>query len=116
MFGIHNRGPHVLEFNEHLGNHILNRTGQVKREDVKHVLVIGSKMPWVEAILLDNGVEKVTSLVHNPEITKSLHPNITVVSHSDLSKMWSEGSVRRISIRLIFAYNFPLLCFFTHTV
>ena len=93
MFGIHNRKPHLLEFEEHITQHILNRTGSEKWGDVKHVLVLGSKMPWVEAILLEKGVERVTSLVHNPEITKSLHPNITIVSHSDLSKMWSEGNV-----------------------
>merc|ERR1719411_1765819 len=46
LFGMHNR-MHVLEFDEHLSHHILNRTGSEKWGDVKHVLVIGSKYPWV---------------------------------------------------------------------
>ena len=50
-------------------------------------------MPWVEAVLLENGVEKITSLVADPELTRSEHENITVISFSDLSKMWSEGKV-----------------------
>ena len=84
---------HVLEFDEHLSHHILNRTGSEKWGDVKHVLVIGSKYPWVEAVLLEKGVTKITSLVSNPEQTISEHPNITVVSHSDISKMWEQGLV-----------------------
>ena len=91
-FGLHS-SLHGFEFAEHLIHHILNRTDSSKTHDVKHVLVIGSKMPWVEAVLLENGVEKITSLVADPELTRSEHENITVISFSDLSKMWSEGKV-----------------------
>ena len=91
-FGLHN-SIHGIEFWEHLKRHILNREGSEEAQRVKHVLVIGSKMPWVEAILLENGVEKITSLVANPAITRSEHENITVISLSDLSEMWSEGKV-----------------------
>ena len=91
-FGLHS-SIHAMEFEEHLKQHILNKKDSEGAHNVKHVLVIGSKMPWVEAILLELGVDKVTSLVTNPEVTRSDHENITVISFSDLSEMWSEGKV-----------------------
>ena len=97
MLGIHNRA-HLAEFEEHLSQHILNRTGSENWNEVKHVLVIGSKYPWMEGVLLAKGVEKITSLVSNPELTESQHPNITIVSYSDLSKKWEEGSVTKFKI------------------
>ena len=98
MFGIYKRWPHFFEFDDHLQNHIFNRTGSSKWSEVKHVLVIGSIMPWIEAILLEKGVTRITSLVPDPENTKTTHPNITIISHSHLSKMWSEGSVIKFRV------------------
>ena len=103
MLGIHNRA-HLAEFEEHLSHHILNRTGSGKWNEVKHVLVIGSKYPWIEAVLLAKGVEKITSLVSNPELTTTEHPNITIVSYSDLSKKWEEGSVTKFKITIIMQF------------
>ena len=91
-FGLHH-SIHGIEFGEHLKRHILNREDSEAALRVKHVLVIGSKTPWIEAILLENGVEKITSLVANPALTRSEHENITVISASDLSNMWSDGKV-----------------------
>ena len=96
MFGIYNRWPHFFEFDDHLDNHIVNRTGSSKLSEVQNVLVIGSTVPWIESLLLAKGVTRITSLVPDPENTKTTHPNITIVSHSDLSKMWSEGLVSEL--------------------
>ena len=109
---------HGIEFGEHLKRHILNRDDSEAAQRVKHVLVIGSKTPWVEAILLEHGVEKITSLVANPALTRSEHENITVISASDLSNMWSEGKVCNHFIngfcRIVFTnylsiYIFPMI-------
>ena len=109
MLGIHNRA-HLAEFEEHLSQHILNRTGSENWNEVKHVLVIGSKYPWMEGVLLAKGVEKITSLVSNPELTRSEHPNITIVSYSDLSKKWEEGSVTKFKMLNYYAIRDILRC------
>ena len=41
----------------------------------KHVLVIGSERPWIEAMLLLSGAEHVTSLDYIPDLQSS-HPQV----------------------------------------
>ena len=38
----------------------------------KHVLVIGSEVPWLEAVLLSKGAEKITTFDY--DTIESLHP------------------------------------------
>ena len=109
MFGIYKRWPHFFEFEDHLDNHILNRTGSLKWSEVKHVLVIGSSMPWIEAMLLEKGVTRITSLVPDPENTKTTNSSITIISHSDLSKMWSEGSVIKFGVLISVVINIYII-------
>ena len=51
----------------------------------KHVLVIGSKLPWIEVILLSLNVGHVTTIKYNNHITD--HPKITLLSPSKFSQM-----------------------------
>ena len=88
MFGVLTRWPSVFEVAEHLDQHIFRASKPISDHKI---LVIGTKMPWIEAILLEKGAKHVTSLVPDWKITKSTHPNITIISPSEMSRMWGEG-------------------------
>ena len=51
----------------------------------KHVLVIGSKLPWIEVILLSLNAGHVTTIEYNEYTTK--HPKITILSPSKFRQM-----------------------------
>lgn len=55
----------------------------------KHILVIGSQTPWVEVVLLSNGVGHITTMDYNPLRTD--HPNITLISTQDFANLVNEG-------------------------
>ena len=59
--------PGLITFQYVFDTHV-NMTG-------KHVLVIGSERPWIEAILLLSGANHVTSLDYIPDL-KSSHPQV----------------------------------------
>ena len=52
-----------------------------------HVLVVGSKLPWIEVLLLSLHVEKITTLDYNP--FNSDHPRINTVSPMEMSTLVS---------------------------
>ena len=55
----------------------------------KHILVIGSTRPWIEAILLYEGANNVTTLEYNPYPTN--HPSIKTISPADFAQLVNEG-------------------------
>ena len=57
----------------------------------KHVLVIGSTWPWVEAILLYLGVDRITTLEYASQNNE--HPKINLVTPEELRKSILEGDV-----------------------
>ena len=57
----------------------------------KHVLVIGSTLPWVEAILIYLGVDKITTLEYASQ--KNEHPKINLITPEELRKSILEGNV-----------------------
>lgn len=50
----------------------------------KHVAVIGSTTPWIEAILLNYGCTQITTVEYN--VPKSTHPCIHTVHYADFEK------------------------------
>ena len=57
----------------------------------KHVLVIGSTWPWVEAILLYLGVDRITTLEYASQNNE--HPKINLITPEELRKSILEGDV-----------------------
>ena len=51
----------------------------------KHVLVVGSALPWVETILLYLNASRITTLEYDPY--PSTHPNVTTITPSDFAKL-----------------------------
>jgi Caenorhabditis protein of unknown function, DUF268 len=65
----------------------------LKTADVpgKSILVIGSSAPWVEAILLVHGAEKVTTLEYGELISE--HPQIVTMTPDVFRKKYQEGTL-----------------------
>ena len=55
----------------------------------KHVLVIGSILPWIEAILIHLGAAKVTTLEYAK--VKNDHPKLNPITPKELQKLVSNG-------------------------
>ena len=51
----------------------------------KHVLIIGSILPWIESLLLEMNVGHITTLEYEPY--PSTHPKITTISPQEFSKL-----------------------------
>ena len=54
-----------------------------------NILVIGSQIPWIEAILLEKGANHVTTLDYGA--IENYHPNITVITPEQLRNSYMEG-------------------------
>ena len=67
---------------------LINATRKAGIRD-KHVLVIGSENPWVEAICLANGARHVTTLEYGH--IDSQHPDVSSILPSELNKMFRDG-------------------------
>ena len=71
------------------GRHVVNRMQKLLRDYIfpknKHILVIGSELPWIESILLHEGAGKVTTLEYNPYPTN--HPRIITISPIDFARL-----------------------------
>ena len=68
-----------------IGNAIKYVLENMMEIENKHVLVIGSKLPWIEVILLSLNVGHVTTIEYNEYTTE--HPKITLVSPSKFRQM-----------------------------
>ena len=84
------------------GNDVIDRIRNLLRVYMppkdKHMLVIGSTGPWVEVILLAEGVRHITTLEYNPYPCN--HSKITAISPVDFSKLvvtnrapWFDGMI-----------------------
>ena len=56
------------------------------------MLVIGSQNPWIEAILLEKGAKRVTTLEY--EVLESLHPNVTVLTAEEIRRQYLSGVLK----------------------
>ena len=57
----------------------------------QHILIIGSERPWIEALLIAEGAQHVTTLDYNLKLTD--HPKVTSIAIGDMSKMVLNGSI-----------------------
>ena len=75
------------------GKHVVARMQNLIRTWIpvkdKHVLVIGSSLPWIEVILLAEEVGNITTLEYNPYTSD--HPKINMISPVDLAKQVKNG-------------------------
>ena len=85
----------TLDLMELLKTHMLDSINN------KHVLVIGSILPWIEAILLHLGAEKITTLEYAPQ--RNDHPNIQLVTPEELRKAVLEGSAPKFDALVTFS-------------
>ena len=67
----------------------ISKTGLNSQIKEKHVLVIGSQTPWIEAILLNLGAAKVTTLEY--ATIESTHPNVEVISIEGLKEAFKNN-------------------------
>ena len=67
----------------------------------KHVLVIGSTSPWIEVILLSEGVGNITTLDYNPYNTD--HPKIRTLSPMDMSQLIWTGNAPTFDAMITFS-------------
>lgn len=68
---------------------IINLSKHFIAPENKHILVIGSTRPWIEAILIALGAKHITTLEYNPYPTN--HPKITTISPIQFSKLVMSG-------------------------
>ena len=76
------------------GNEVVHRVEDMFRNHMnlknKNVLVIGSTRPWIEVMLLSEGVNHITTLDYYPYHCS--HPNITTMSPVQLSNTFSTAN------------------------
>ncbi len=58
----------------------------------KHVLVVGSQSPWLEAIILEVGAAKITTLDYAQ--MKSEHPQIDIVTPLEIREGYLDGTFK----------------------
>ena len=58
----------------------------------KHIMVIGSERPWLEALLLAGGASHVTTVEYG--VIKSLHPQISTMLPSELRAKFLAGTLK----------------------
>ena len=56
----------------------------------KHVLVIGSVLPWIEALLLTMNADHITTLEYDTYL--STHPKITMITPTEFSNLVVTGN------------------------
>ena len=67
----------------------------------KHVLVIGTTLPWIEAILLYLGAEEITTLEYSPQ--KNEIPKVNLVTPEQLRNSILEGKVPEFDSMVTFS-------------
>ena len=67
----------------------------------KHVLVIGSKLPWIEVILLSLNVGSITTLEYNRYVTD--HPKIKIISPPELGDLVRSNKAPMFDAMLTFS-------------
>ena len=69
--------------------------------------MVGSQLPWIEAILLEKGANHVTTLDYAS--IQNQHPNITVVHPDQLREMYNNGTFDDVSKRFDAVVTFSSL-------
>ena len=67
----------------------------------KHVLVIGSETPWVEAICLANGARHVTTLEYGH--IESQHPDVTSILPTEFNRLYHGGAAPQFDAVVTFS-------------
>jgi len=82
------------KLNGNYGSEVVHKLSRTIEETMqlkdKHVLVIGSETPWLEAILLSKGAKKVTTLEYKR--LHSLHPKLSTVLPHEFDQLYSNGT------------------------
>ena len=58
----------------------------------KHLLVVGSQTPWMEAILLSEGASRVTTLDYTK--IESRHPNVDTLTQVEMKEKFARGELK----------------------
>ena len=66
-----------------------------------HILVIGSVDPWIEIILLSEGVKNITTLDYYPY--SSDHPKIKTIKPAEISRQISNGKTPTFDAMISFS-------------
>ena len=71
--------------------------------DVKnqHILVIGTQVPWIEAILLDMGAKKITILEYNDIVSE--HPKLFPIKPKDFTQKYLNGTLEQFDAMVTFS-------------
>ena len=71
--------------------------------DVKnqHILVIGTQVPWIEAILLDMGAKKITILEYNDIVSQ--HPQLFPIKPKDFAQKCLNGTLEKFDAMVTFS-------------
>ena len=71
--------------------------------DVKnqHILVIGTQVPWIEAILLDMGAKKITILEYNDIVSQ--HPQLFPIKPKDFAQKYLNGTLEKFDAMVTFS-------------
>lgn len=93
------RGLYGIKACQEIGRHI--RDHMSKQVQGGHVLVIGSQVPWLEAILLEHGAKKVTTLEY-VEI-ENQHPDLEVITPQEFQKRFEDGSLPQFDAMATFS-------------
>ncbi len=81
------RGGYGYNKTENIGRHLRDHMANQIRDG--HVLIIGSQSPWVEAIVLEIGAAKITTLEYADIVTD--HPQLTTTTPDKLSAMFLDN-------------------------
>ena len=87
-------GRDVIDRIRHLAEKYINVDG-------KHILVIGSTLPWIESLLLTMNVGHITTLEYFPNI--STHPRVTLISPTDFALLVRSNKAPKFDAMISFS-------------
>ena len=67
----------------------------------QHILVIGTQVPWIEAILLDMGAKKITILEYNDIVSQ--HPQLFPIKPKDFAQKYLNGTLEKFDAMVTFS-------------
>lgn len=83
----------VKNIQKHLSQHM-----NIKNQ---HVLIIGSQSPWLEAIALEEGAKRITTLEYVP--IESQHPQIETIVPKDFASKFLNGTLDQFDAMMSFS-------------
>ena len=90
-------GGYGVEINEI----VTNKLKEYISVENKHVLVVGSKLPWIEVILLSLNVGSITTLEYNRYVTD--HPKIKILTPPEFGDLVQSNKAPMFDAMLTFS-------------